>query len=750
MTPVAHARDPGRRTAACALVLLVCPLAHAESPGRADVAFQGYYLGGNSQRLSDISGLAVRFQQFLPSFGLLSGSIENYGQQGGFRTGENYLGLRGWSWAGRKWSFVGGDFRVPTALAEFPFYNVYYPELSVRGFRAEASRPDSSYSFFAGTETLLDGPRVPFRIKAPQSVLGTTAWRKFGRFQTGVRFLRLWSDPKAAEEHPSLFPANRQAGIVNNLDAQALYTPVKNLRLFGEVAAASSDTMTTGLSSFAGAAWETMRFTARANYAYEGVNYLPVVGYFVGDRRGPFAEMRVRPVRRLELFASASRYANNLERNPEVPDFRSSGTSMGLTAGLPWKFSLSGQLSTIRFSATSAAEGGRLISSDNRQISATLSRPAGRHNLRLTTREMDLNSRAAPARQRSRELEDIVTWKRLILGAAARLDSYIGDQRKNSVFVRGSAQVRFTHFSAYAHLEAGNDLVNRTVFATNTVRTNLFGISAIIRRGWSLQLEGFRNNLTTELNQENVFLLGSNGTGVSTFLGAMNQWSVFFRLTRQFHWGGSMPASGFERYTDEQIPLIGTVEGLVRERTMEGTRPAPGVPVRLDGTRTAVTDAAGHFIFAEVPEGDHKVALSAHELPAEFDPGSAREVAVRVAVRRYSRVDLEVVRLAEIEGKLHGPEGAPLDGVLIRLLPTDRYTTPDVEGNFSFYNVPEGDYEVALDEGTLPEDCRLVTPVRLAVATRIGAAMTPAHFTFIKLTRTKPVRRVLDVPAVRP
>ena len=114
------------------------------------------------------------------------------------------------------------------------------------------------------------------------------------------------------------------------------------------------------------------------------------------------------------------------------------------------------------------------------------------------------------------------------------------DQKRNSLFYRGSAQGRVRRFSVYSYVELGNDLVNKTVFATNTYNTIVGGVSARLFREWNIQTEVFRNRFISTLNPESVFVLASQGVGLSTVLTDFNQWSFFFRLTKQIRWGGEI------------------------------------------------------------------------------------------------------------------------------------------------------------------------------------------------------------------
>jgi hypothetical protein len=154
------------------LLLAGAASASAQTGGQGEIAFQGYYLSGGFNRLTDITGMAANFRTFVPGVGVVTGNIETLGGEGKFRSGNNYLELNGATWYGMRWRLTGGDFNVSTALVSSPFTNTFLPELAGEGFKIEASTPTRRYTFFDGVETLAAGPRVPFRIRVPQKVLG--------------------------------------------------------------------------------------------------------------------------------------------------------------------------------------------------------------------------------------------------------------------------------------------------------------------------------------------------------------------------------------------------------------------------------------------------------------------------------------------------------------------------------------------------------------------------------------------------
>jgi hypothetical protein len=298
--------------------------------------------------------------------------------------------------------------------------------------------------------------------------------------------------------------------------------------------------------------------------------------------------------------------------------------------------------------------------------------------------------------------------------------------------------------SAYGYLETGNDLLNRTLFATNSYRSTVVGISAPVTHGWSLQAELFRNQLNTSLNPENIFVMQSQGVPVSNTLSAFNQWSTYFRLAKHLHWGGDQPGGNWEHYAAIHNPLVGVVEGVVAEQMMKGNRGVEGIPVSLDGGRITITQPDGRYRFSDVPEGVHRIDLDMQALPADFETGTAIEEHVRVEPRATVRADLNVVRLTSLTGKISAPPGMAVDNVVVRLSPSHRYTTPDDDGNFTFYNLREGDYEVAIDEETLPEGSVLRAAARASVAVRLDAEANAALFEIGTRTIEKPVRMMID------
>jgi uncharacterized membrane protein YgcG len=272
------------------------------------------------------------------------------------------------------------------------------------------------------------------------------------------------------------------------------------------------------------------------------------------------------------------------------------------------------------------------------------------------------------------------------------------------------------------------------------------GLSTPLIRGWSLQFEAFRNTLNTALNPENIFLFPNSDLGLNTQLAAFNQWSVYFRVAKHFHWGKELPGGrDIEEYAAVHAPLVGRVEGLVMEKSLDGLHPAAGIPVSLAHYRTAVTDASGHYQFSAVPEGSYEVGLDMEQLPTDYEPSPATTARVGVEPRAIARADFSVVRLTYLTGKVVAPAGVLLENVVIRLAGTNRYTTPYQDGSFAFYNLREGQYEVVFDEQTVPDAYMLASPAHVQVLA--SNAKPPAEITFelkLKPVPEKPVHEILQ------
>jgi hypothetical protein len=117
---------------------------------------------------------------------------------------------------------------------------------------------------------------------------------------------------------------------------------------------------------------------------------------------------------------------------------------------------------------------------------------------------------------------------------------------------------------------------------------------------------------------------------------------------------------------------------------------------------------------------------------------------VTVEPRGIARADFNVVRLTSLAGRIVAPAGVPVEDVVIRLAGTNRYTTPYPDGRFFFYNLREGEYDVVIDDQTLPEGYLRASPASVRVLASSAAPAVPIVFELkLKPPEEKPVRDIL-------
>lgn len=732
------------------------PAPGGEAGGVADVALQGYYLGGNSQPLTALSGVDLSFREYLPSLGFLTGNIEGYDDSTRGRTGQNFLTLNGVLWKGRRWTITGGDFRFQTAMVPLPFTNYFYPDIGARGARVAMKDGHREYTLFLGQETLQAGPRITFRTQVPQLAVGAAVQQSFAdKLYVGVRYLGLSSSESQVASNATYFPAGSEFRRTDSLTAQASYFAGGGLSLFADTtlsreqfAAIAIFPHAVPFSWLTGARWKMKRLTLTANYGSLSRSALPALGYFFGDRQGPYGEIRYKVFRMLEVFSSALASRNNLEKDPALPNLSTNDITVGAEVTLPDAIGLSGQYSRIGLRDELASDPAQNQSQRSTQSQVSLNKAISGHSLTFTARDLDLLDLNSRQKQKSVEIQDNVHFSRFVLGGALRgQQEASGGQVENSLFIRANAQVRFRRFSFYGQFETGNDLINKTLFAANSVNTTVAGVE-ILFHGWTAQAEAFRTTLVTTLNPVNILVLQAQGAAVADILNNFNQWSFFLRFSHRVQWGAGLPEPS-ELLKNQAV--YGAIEGFVYDGgSGTASKGAAGVSVQLDRSRYAVTDNAGRYRFDEVPEGPHALALNMAELPADYSPGDGSPASVQVKPRSVARADLRVVKAgAAIEGVVRGLAAEDvgvvrLENIVINLSSSGSYTTCDDDGEFTFYNLTPGQYRVSIDRATLPENYVLVSEPEATVDLSAAASAPVVTFRIEKRVEELPVRKVFD------
>ncbi len=734
-----------RLTAALALLAGVAAVAAAqESRGTAEIAAQGFYAPGGVEPVRATTGMAASFRYILPTGALLEGRAEDYASSG-LRLTENYLTVRGLAAGAWRMEFSGGDLQTPGRPMDVFMPQVFTPLIRMRGARVAGIRGRLSWTGYTGVVTFLEGPRLPFSVRGPQTLTGGgLRWKAGEKLEFAGQVDTLRTDPERAAARPYLSQTGRRYGRSTQATVAGQWKPAEGVRVVGEAALTTgrpADELTVAPArgnALVSGEYERGRVMARASWLRQTAGYLPVAGYFAGDRGGAFVEGRLRVRKGLEVSGSTGSLRNNFENNPAAWGFRSKSATAGVSAEMPGRVMVSGHYSLMRLESAAPGEG---VSrrNVNRQVLLAAARSYGRQTTRVNWRSFDLDTGSVKSKQGAVEAEHSVRLGRWSASGAVRLNNMQGAQRRDAVFVRGMMQGRAGRMTMHAYSEVGRDLANDTLFALNQVQTTVAGFQLPVGKDWSVQADVLRNHLAMALNPQSAFVLALQGAPPQLALGGMERWNVFVRVTRQVRWGGASPAGSAVRTLQAMAPVMGSVEGFVKEA--DGT-PGVGIPVLLDGRRIEYTDETGRYRFPDVMQGEHRVELSPRELPAEFDPAGTPPGQFHVQSAKVARVDLTLERLTALRGQVLGVTGMEVESVVIRLEGTDRATTPRDDGHFGFYNLRAGRYRVVVDEGTAPEGWRLATPA--AVAVEISGQVEGPEVFFV-LERAKAEKRVRTI-----
>lgn len=726
------------------MALLACGAAAGqETKGTAAVAAQGYYAPGGLEAVRSTTGLAAEFRYILSGGMLIEGKAENYASSG-LRLTENYLTLRGLAAGAWRLEINAGDFTVPGRQLDFFLPQLYTPMFRLRGARVQGLSGRLNWSGYAGAVTYLEGPRLPFAVLSPQMRSGGgISWKASETLEFAGQVDVVSTQPEDGSRRPFLLQPGRRYARAAQAAAMASWKPGKNLRFVGEAAHTTGKPLdeTTAKPSawnaLAAAEYDDGRFAGRASFARQTAGYMPVAGYYTGDRGSGFVEGRIRPWRKVNLHAAAGSQSNNFERNPAVWTFRSRSANTGVSIDAFGGVNLSAQVS--RMELDSESPGGERTRQSNHQLMLMAAKSYGSQSTRFSWRQFDMRYGSSSSEQGAIEGEQSIRLGRWTTSGAVRYGTSHAGEKRETIFVRGMVQGNLRRATIHAFTETGRDLANETLFAMNQIQTSVAGFSMPIGRGWNIQGEVVKSRIATALNPQSAFVLASNGVPVSLALGGLDRMNVFFRVTRSLSWGGPSPIPQAANSLAGVIPVAGAIEGFVTDTCGD---PVERIPVVLDGFRRAFTDASGRYRFSDVLQGDHKIELSPRELPAEFDPASSGPSGINVRSAKIERRDFQLVRLTSLHGQVLAPPHSNLEEIVIRLSGTRRVTTPDEDGRFAFHNLPAGEYVVVLDESTVAAGRQLSGPASVSAVAKAGGEPAEVIFGLSTVEIVKPVRKI--------
>ena len=185
---------------------------------------------------------------------------------------------------------------------------------------------------------------------------------------------------------------------------------------------------------------------------------------------------------------------------------------------------------------------------------------------------------------------------------------------------------------------------------------------------------------------------------------------------------------GFQKMFSGSPLLIGlargsrTIEGRVfRDENINGAYNAgepglAGIVVALDGGRTTKTDSEGKYRFTNVSADEHRVSIALEQFPTAVRMTTSSEFTVRMTTQRTGGADFGVVNFARVMGSVFNDlrfegkrqiDSVPIGDVHLLLTQSGQLikniAVPS-SGDFEASDVPPGDYDLAVDAGTVPPD----------------------------------------------
>ena len=142
-----------------------------------------------------------------------------------------------------------------------------------------------------------------------------------------------------------------------------------------------------------------------------------------------------------------------------------------------------------------------------------------------------------------------------------------------------------------------------------------------------------------------------------------------------------------------------------------GENPVAHVPLRIEASGAVETGKDGEFIFRNVPDGMHDVAIDAGSLPIDFDAPRIPRVQVALSGKDTKEVAFGLIPLGRIHGAvvrdLNGngiaDAGEPSMDDAIVVLDDGNRSERSKRGTFAFEAVQSGEHSVTLLTDSLPE-----------------------------------------------
>lgn len=669
--------------------------------------------------------------QVITNYGMISAWVDGLSSDKGQNIARFYLNWSGFKIGNVKFNAKLGDSYLQFTNLESRFINMFHPYLYFRGANLMFSAPSYDLTFWGGKTAQLRGLLGSTYEIGDQNILGFKA-----RYKAKDRLIIGGGIIHTENEENNFDETSLKKNNIFLLDSE--YKIFSWLKFLGEYKLSNyleNDKDKTKGDSFyrIGPIIKTEKFDIEANYRYVGSSFRFVshATQIEEDEKGFFSTLRYRASRSLTLFGGVDRFRDNVEEDPQKRTIDTFYVFSGFSL-----FSRFFPDITVRLNASERKSREEFQDSINKlnigtyvQVSKRLGSffPYIRHMWRRyedkLSPEGDFSSSTTYLGLRHSFRRSSSFWLEGILDQ--RYD-YMKEKTRQDVSLRTGLRHSFSRKMS---------LYSEVFYRRSGLEESISNLDIYLGVNYELPWEiGFKIDFRTHqpLNQKRQ---GSN-------------YSFTVKLDKRFKWGA--PTRILGKIAGKETVWVGNIEGFVFEdknRNMikeQDEKGIPGINVILEDGSAIKTDSSGRYKFSNVAEGNHRVRMEERKIPANFFILKAPSIDIKVERKKTHKACFSLVSGAFICGKVIedanrndkiDPDEKGLENVLILLKPLIKEeeekemeymeklvlnTYTDKEGNYIFDNIFPGEYELIIDEETLPKGAKLVTETPIKITLQSG------------------------------
>jgi hypothetical protein len=679
------------------------------------------------------------FSQDITNFGTITAWTDGLFSKGNSRFSRGLV-----TWTGIKagtltFDLKGGDDYLVNTNLDSRFINLYHPYIYFRGGSTGFTSKAFDLTVYGGKIARLTGLLGSTYDVLDQPFYGFKARTQFGKaLILGGGIFRTEN-----QKDVTGFPMAKKNDVIL-VDSEITFVP--GFKLLGEfrrsMAEEPSSRTTSGNSYRFGPLIKAGRWDFEANYRFTGSRFLDLTpeSQIFRDEKGIFSSLRVQVSRSLTLFGIADRSNDNVDRDPS----RNVNNALLMTSGFnlyspsfidltaQWEYEQRKSEKVLPYSVDYLSNGVFI------QASKTL----GRFFPYLRFRWQRSQDKMYPWMAGTRPTLFVGFRQGLTGGSFFWLEGEL-DQKLNASRHEVERNINIRSGLSYA-FSSNFDIYAELFYHRYGVQSILEQIEAFL----GLRITVFRD---TTLNVDFRAVEPLNRRNQPS------NYTFTLRFNRKFSWGAPPRILGRYGFGEGQL-RVGAVEGYVFEDRNGNGLMDPGekgladIPLRLEDGSTVVTNAEGKYRFSNVAEGPHQIEIEDRSIPATLYILSPTQVNVLVEPRVTRQVPFLMISGATLSGRFIedtnrsgkiDADDKGLADILVILNPVNKEgekpaarlmqdlilnTYTNAEGAFVFDNILPGEYELSVDEETLPKGATISVPMPAKIKLEPGQQIEGMDF----------------------